>query len=100
MLTLSPSPASQRNFIVASVDVRGSGFQGEEFKHAVYRWSLNGRESIIAKTLKLFQLMIVKFYIYISLFFLDTNLMNIDAFVVLLIPVPSIKPRPNICLGD
>ena len=68
-LTLSPSPASQRNFIVASVDVRGSGFQGEEYKHAVYRWSLNGRESIIAKTLKLFQLMIVKLYIYVSLFF-------------------------------
>jgi len=29
--------ASQRNFIVASVDVRGSGFQGDDFKHAIFR---------------------------------------------------------------
>jgi len=29
--------ASQRNFIVASIDVRGSGFQGDEFKHTVFR---------------------------------------------------------------
>ena len=36
-LTLILPPPSQRNFIVASVDVRGSGFQGEEYKHAVYR---------------------------------------------------------------
>ena len=28
---------SQRNFIVASIDVRGSGFQGDEFKHTVFR---------------------------------------------------------------
>ena len=28
--------ASQRNFIVANIDVRGTGFQGEAFKHAVY----------------------------------------------------------------
>ena len=30
--------SSQRNFIVASVDVRGSGFQGDEFKHSVFRF--------------------------------------------------------------
>ena len=30
--------SSQRNFIVASVDVRGSGFQGHEFKHSVFRF--------------------------------------------------------------
>eukprot|EP00090_Calanus_glacialis_P007913 TRINITY_DN16308_c0_g1_i1.p1 TRINITY_DN16308_c0_g1~~TRINITY_DN16308_c0_g1_i1.p1 ORF type:complete len:847 (-),score=98.44 TRINITY_DN16308_c0_g1_i1:552-3092(-) len=29
--------ASQRNFIVASVDVRGTGFQGDDFKHAIFR---------------------------------------------------------------
>ena len=28
--------ASQRNFIVASVDVRGSGFQGDDFKHSIF----------------------------------------------------------------
>jgi len=28
--------ASQRNFIVASIDVRGTGYQGDLFKHAVY----------------------------------------------------------------
>ena len=28
--------ASQRNFIVAYVDVRGTGYQGDQFKHAVY----------------------------------------------------------------
>ena len=27
---------SQRNFIMANIDVRGTGFQGDEFKHAVY----------------------------------------------------------------
>ena len=28
--------ASQRNFIVASIDVRGTGYQGEIFKNSVY----------------------------------------------------------------
>ena len=28
--------ASQRNFIVANIDVRGTGYQGSRFKHAVY----------------------------------------------------------------
>ena len=28
--------ASQRNFVVANIDVRGTGYQGDKFKHAVY----------------------------------------------------------------
>ena len=37
--------ASQRNFITASIDVRGTGYQGDSFKHAVYG-QLGSHESI------------------------------------------------------
>ena len=36
--------ASQRNFITANIDVRGTGFQGDDFKHSVYE-ELGRREA-------------------------------------------------------
>ena len=36
--------ASQRNFVTANIDVRGTGFQGDSFKHSVYE-ELGRREA-------------------------------------------------------
>ena len=48
--------ASGRDFIVCSVDVRGSGYQGDDMKHSVYR-DLGNHE--VADTLHVIRYIII-----------------------------------------